>query len=127
MRKVHETLAPYAKEDLDGTAEAMPVLGWLMQGRALGEQQWSEKKKATATHVWRPILPNSLAPGDVVRVKPGAYEGARSAMNGKTGRVSALRGGVIVNYDGEQGATMGDRHAPDKLERQVPIRRGVTK
>jgi hypothetical protein len=125
---MHEALTPYAIANPEQTAAAMPIVAQLMSGQPLGEEFWSEKKMATATFVWRPVLPNSLAPGDIVRVRHDAYEGMRAAVNGKTGRVAAIRGGVLVNYDDAQGLSMGDRHAADKLERQIPIRRrGVTK
>ena len=123
VRKMHEALNPYAIADPEGTASAMPIVARLMVGLPLGEAQWSERKRATATFVWREVLPNSLSPGDIVRVKPDAYTDQRAAVNGKVGTVTALRGGVVVRYEGQRALTMGDRHAPDKLERQVPIRR----
>jgi hypothetical protein len=123
---VYEALAPYAAAEPERTASAMPVLAQLLQGKPLGEEFWTEEKWASASFVWRPILPNSLTPGELVRVKVDAYDDERAVLNGKVGRVSALRGGMIINYDDEQGSTMGDRHPLDKLERQIPIRRGVT-
>jgi len=122
VRKLHEALNPYAIADPEGTESAMPVAAQLLAGKPLGEEFWSEKKRATATHVWRPILPNSLHAGDVVRVKQDAYTGPRAAVNGKVGTVAAIRGGIVVHYEGHA-LGMGDRHATDKLERQIPIRR----
>lgn len=123
MRKVHEALTPYIEADHGRTVDAMPVLAQLLQGKPLGEEFWTVEKRDTATHVWRPIMPNSLHAGDVVRIKHDAYTGARAAVNGRTGRVAAIRGGIIVTYDDSPGLGMGDRHMPDKLERQLPIRR----
>jgi hypothetical protein len=133
VNKALDALQPYVDEikrtdgDLKDIARSSLVLSQLLRGEPLPEEWWADEKRAVLTHVWRPIPPNSLAPGDIVRVKQDAYTGHRSAVNGMVGRVSALRGGVIVNYDDQQGATMGDRHMLDKLERQVPIRRGATK
>jgi hypothetical protein len=130
-RKVYETLIPYGEADYERTAEAMPVIAQLLLGRPLTEEFWSEEKKAARTFTWATILPNSLKPGEVVRVRHDAYTDKAAAHNGKVGYVSALRGGVIVVYtDGTgSGSGMGTRHEASKLERQVPIRttkRGVT-
>jgi hypothetical protein len=69
-----------------------------------------------------------LHPGDVVRVRYDAYtdEDPRVLHNGRVGRVSALRNGVVVTYDDGPQGSMGTRHMPEQLERQVPIRRRVT-
>jgi hypothetical protein len=119
---MHEALTPYAIADPERTADAMPIVAQLMAGQPLGEEHWSPKKRDTATHVWRPVLPNSLHAGDVVRIKVDAYTGPRAAVNGKVGTVAAIRGGIVVSYEGQQ-LGMGDRHTTDKLERQIPIRR----
>jgi hypothetical protein len=127
-RKVHETLAPYAAADLERTVEAMPVIAELLLGRELTEEMWEPGKHAARTHTWVPGRARGIHPGDVVRVRRDAYPGgdAMAAHNGRQGRVSALRNGVMVVYDGAPRATMGIRHPPDKLEVQVPIRRRVT-
>jgi hypothetical protein len=129
VRKVHETLAPYAHQDTERTMDAMPVIARLLQGQPLTEEYWTADRLAQRTHRWIRALPNSLTPGDVVRVRPDAYEidGNLAGHNGRVGRVAGIRGGVLVTYDGTQGARMGYRHSADKLERQVPIPRGVTK
>ena len=102
----------------------MPVIAQLLLGKPLTEEFWSEEKLTTRTHTWARILPNSLTPGDVVRVRHDAYTGTAAVHNGKLGYVSALRGGVIVVYtdEGGHGTGLGTRHEASKLERQVPIR-----
>lgn len=100
----------------------MPVLAQLIRGRPLTEELWSEAKRDARTFTWAMVLPNSLHQGDRVRVRTDAYDGVMAAHNGRTGHVSALRGGVVVTYDGEN-MTMGSRHQPEMLQRQVPIRR----
>lgn len=123
-RKVHETLIRYAEASPEEAAAAMPVLAQLIQGRMLGEEFWTEEKRFARTYTWIPIPPNSLHPGDVVRVKLDAYTGEMAQHNGKRGRVAALRGGVIVSYDDESGSgtRMGVRHPSEKLERRIPFR-----
>ncbi len=125
MRKLHEALYPYAAEDHERTVAAMPVLARLLVGQPLTEDLWSAEKRDARTYTWISVPPHSLHPGDQVRVKVDAYPAgdARAAHNGKVGRVAALRGGVVVAYDGERSATMGVRHPSEKLERQVPIKR----
>jgi hypothetical protein len=125
VRKVHETLAKYADGDPEKVSEAMPVLAELIQGHPLTEEMWEPSKREARTHTWIPVLPRSLRQGDRVRVRSDAYEGSMAVHNGRTGHVSALRGDVIVNYDGG-GMSMGSHHRPEMLERQVPIPRGVT-
>jgi hypothetical protein len=110
----------------------MPVIAQLLLGKPLTEEFWSEEKLAARSHTWARILPNSLTPGDVVRVRHDAYTGKAAQHNGKLGYVSALRGGVIVVYtdEGGRGVGLGTRLEASKLERQVPIRttkRGATK
>jgi len=126
VRKLHEALAPYAKEDLEHTELAMPIAARLLTGQPLTDAHWAPSKRETATFVWRPALPNSLHPGDLVRVKQDAYEGSRAAVNGRVGTVAAIRGGIVIHYEGQR-LGMGDRHTTDKLERQVPIRRSAEK
>lgn len=104
----------------------MPVLAQLLQGSPLREEFWTEERLAERTHVWRQVLPNSLRPGDVVRVRFDAYTDRMSVHNGLVGQVAALRNGVVIAYDGDtyaDGTRMGVRHPPEKLERQVPLRR----
>ena len=130
-RKVYETLIPYGEADYERTVAAMPIIARLLQGQPLTEEFWSPEKQDARTHTWARIAPNSLKPGDVVRVRHDAYTGNAAAHNGKLGYVSALRGGVIVVYTDKtgKGVGMGTRHEASKLERQVPIRmtkRGVT-
>ena len=124
MRKVHETLAPYAHQDPLPVEDAMPVLAQLIRGRPLTEDQWAPEKRDARTHTWAPVLPRSLRQGDRVRVKRDAYDGVKAAHNGRTGYVSAIRGDIIVSYDGES-MSMGSHHRPEMLERQVPIQRGT--
>lgn len=127
MRKVHEALAPYVEADAEMVSEAVPVLVELLQGRTLGEQHWRASKRETATYVWRPVMARGVHPGDTVRVKNGSYEGKDARLNGLIGQVVALRNGVIVMHEGAASDSMGVRHAPDKLEVQIPILRGATK
>lgn len=55
-------------------------------------------------------------PGDVVRVRAEAYEGAGAKHNGLVGTISAMRGGrVLVKYTGRVDG-VGHSHHPDKLE-----------
>jgi hypothetical protein len=110
---------------------AMPIIAQLLQGKPLTEEFWSPEKLEARTYTWARILPNSLTPGDVVRVRHDAYTGTAASHNGKLGYVSALRGGVIVVYTDKEGrgVGMGTRHEASALERQVPIRtttRGAT-
>jgi hypothetical protein len=125
VRKLHEALYPYAAEDRERTLASMPVLARLLVGQPLTEDLWASEKRAARTFTWIPAQPRSLHPGDQVRVKVDAYPAGKpqAAHNGKVGRVVALRGGVIVAYDGERSASMGVRHPWDKLDRQVPIKR----
>jgi hypothetical protein len=125
VRKVHETLAPYAHSDPEPVNAAMPVLAQLIRGRPLTEEMWAPDKRAALRYRWVQVLPRSLSPGDRVRVKTDAYTGDQAADNGRTGYVAGLRNGVVVSYDDEGGRGMGHRHPPDKLERQVPITRRV--
>lgn len=125
MRKVHEALAPYAEADPERTIAAMPVLAALIRGRGLPEELWESDKQAALTYRWVPVMPNSLHPGDRVRVKIDAYVGEMAAHNGRSGYVAGLRAGVIVTYDDEGGQGMGHRHPADKLERQLPIKKGA--
>jgi hypothetical protein len=122
---VHELLAPYAHQDPEPVEAALPVIVELLQGRELTEELWSARKRGERTHTWVAVLPRSLRQGDRVRVKRDAYDGARAAHNGRTGHVSAIRGDIIVSYDGE-GMSMGAHHQPEMLERQVPIERRMT-
>jgi hypothetical protein len=127
---VHEALAPYAEADPDRTAQVMPVISHLLLGLPLTEEHWSEEKRRTATHVWRPVQVRGVHVGDTVRVKHDAYPRSTNlyADNGRVGKVSALRGGIIVMYDDvvNKSTSMGTRHPPEKLEVQVPIPRRVT-
>ena len=128
MRKVHEVLHPYAVADPERTAAAMPVIAQLLLGKPLTEEFWEPGKLAARTHTWVPVLARAVHPGDVVRVRHDAYDDAdpMAPHNGRKGRVTALRNGVLVVYDGAAHASMGVRHPPNKLELQVPIRRRVT-
>jgi class 3 adenylate cyclase len=126
VRKLHETLHPYAAEDRERTLAALPVLARLLVGQPLTEEYWEPGKRSAITHAWRPVLVRGVNPGDTVRVKSDAYGPLEQggAHNGRIGKVVALRGGVVVAYDDVRGSTsMGVRHPPEKLEVQVPIRR----
>lgn len=127
-RKVHETLAPYAEADPEGTADAMRVVAHLIQGKPLGEDVWTEEKRATATHVWRAVQVRGVHVGDTVRIKHDAFQGRDAVLNGKVGKVTAIRGGIIVMYDDvvDKSKSMGVRHTPDELEVQLAIPRRVT-
>jgi hypothetical protein len=116
---VHETLAPYADADAEQAGEAMAVVAQLIQGKPLGEEFWTTEKKRTATHVWRPAQVRGVHVGDTVRIK----------ANQRVGKVSALRGGVIVMLDNvvSKSTSMGIRYTIDELEVQIPIPRRVTK
>lgn len=103
------------------TALAVPLLSKLIVGEQLTEDDWSEAKKAEG-FVWRPVVPQSLQVGDVVRVRLDAYaDSDRSAHNGRQGKVSAIRNGVYVLYDGgdPKVTQMGVRHDPRHIERRV--------
>lgn len=55
-------------------------------------------------------------PGDVVRVRPDAYEGAGAKHNRLVGTITAVRGGrVLVKYSGRNDG-VGHSHHPDKLQ-----------
>jgi hypothetical protein len=127
---VHETLAPYAHQDGKRTLEAMPVIARLLQGLPLTEEYWEQSKREALTYTWIPVRTRGVHTGDTVRVRIDAYEDGDPlvAHNGRRGTVVALRAGVRVSYDDIKGKStdMGTRHAPDKLEVQVPIRRRVT-
>jgi len=128
VRKVHEALAPYVHQDIEHTLPAMPVIAQLLQGKPLTEELWEPEKRAARTYTWVPVMARGVYPGHTVRVKQDAYgpQNPLASHNGRKGTVSALRGGVIVVYEGASGASMGTRHPPDKLEVQVPIQRRVT-
>jgi hypothetical protein len=129
VRKVQQTLAPYAEAAPENTAGAMRVVAELIQGRRLTEEFWEPTKRVAVTHTWRPVMTRGVHTGDTVRVRHDAYEGEAAIHNGRVGKVVALRNGVIVAYEDTQGksARMGVRHPPGKLELQVPIKRRVTK
>jgi hypothetical protein len=128
-RKVLETLAPYIVADPEQVAEAMPVVAQLIQGKPLGEDLWTEEKKRTATHVWRPVQVRGVHVGDTVRIKHDAFQGREAVLNGRTGKVTALRGGIIVMYDDvvDKSKSLGARHTAGELEVQIAIPRRVTK
>jgi hypothetical protein len=126
---VLETLAPYVAADPQQVAEAMPVVAQLIQGKLLGEEFWTEEKKQTATHVWRPVQVRGIHVGDTVRIRHDAFTGRQSVLNGRTGKVAALRGGIIVMYDDvvDKSKSLGARHTAEELEVQIAIPRRVTK
>jgi len=124
-RKVLDTLLPYVEADPENTVKAFPVIARLLSGQPLTEEFWEETQRATRLWDWKPVLPRTLRPGDVVRVRHDAYDGASGRLhNGREGRVLALRGGIIIGYmdaSGKRSTGMGIRHEMGKLERRVPV------
>jgi hypothetical protein len=121
VRKVHETVGPYAEAEAEKVAAAMPVLARLLEGKPLDERRyWSNQRRAEQQWDWAPALPRTIGPGSVVRVKPDAYADNRRGHNGKVGTVVAIRRDVIVDYSGG-GIGMGYHHEMSKLERRVPL------
>jgi len=127
VRKVHETLQPYAVEQPEAVAEACHVLSRLVDGKSLDAREyWSAQKQAEQQWDWIQALPRTLGPGAIVRVRLDAYDAndPRRVHNGRVGTVAGIRRDVIVTYtdDAARGVTMGQHHELNKLERQVPLR-----
>lgn len=121
MRKVYETLRPYAEAEPEKVSESCHVLSRLIDGQPLDSREyWSAERRAEQQWDWAPALPRTIGPGSTVRVMPDAYADERRVHNGKVGVVAAIRRDVVVNYTGDTGA--GYHHELNKLERQVPLR-----
>lgn len=72
---------------------------------------------------WVPFVLGEVAVGTTVRVKADAYTGNHAEEhNGRVGRLAAARGGyAFVVYD-ESADSVGQNHAPDKLEALVVVK-----
>lgn len=108
----------------DEAKKAADIAAHLIQRKPLTEEHWSAEKVSSG-YRWVPLLPRSVQPGDVVRVRQDAYSSPdMERHNGMQGTVSAIRGGIYVIYDAmrEQGWTMmGVMHKPDALERRIHV------
>jgi hypothetical protein len=134
MLRLHDVLTSFTAVDegahADAVLDMLPALAQLIQGKPLGEEFWTDEKKRTATYVWRPVQVRGVNVGDTVRIKHDAFTGKEAALNGKTGKVTAIRNGIIVMYDDvadkSTSTSLGFRHTLDELEVQIAIPRRVT-
>jgi len=104
--------------------KALELADELLRGRSLGEDHWTDLKRATDTNaraVWVQVQPGHvLNRQDRVRIKSDAYDGALGlAHNGRTGSVMGVRYGMaIVHYDDEPAGT-GHHHSIRLLEKRI--------
>ena len=125
-RLVEDVLAVFTDDDIEveDAGLACLILSNLLVGKSIPQDLWTEEKRAELAYRWVPVMPRSVNPGDVVRVKEDAYAptSKMARHNGMTGTVVALRRGVVVSYTGFAGGSgLGVTHPPAALERRVPV------
>jgi hypothetical protein len=124
VKSVLDVVDAMAEAFPEETSSSVGLVAKLITGTPLGEEDWSEQKKAEG-YVWRPVVARELRPGQVVRVREDAYTEMQSmyAHNGRQGKVLTIRNGIVVLYDnvGSNVTQMGVTHDPSKLERRVRI------
>ena len=120
---VDDVLAVFTDDEIEveDAGRACLILSNLLVGKSIPQDLWTEEKRAELAYRWVPVMPRSVNPGDVVRVKQDAYASTSNMRthNGLVGTVVALRRGVVVSYTGQRG--LGVTHPPAALERRVPV------